>query len=150
MRQAQSNGGEFQANGDSSRLYDLAEQQADGTSARSVWKPPGNAFYDNSDCAAISDRDPLGVYKMNRSPHRIKQKSAQGREPAINGRTRACGPHPRLRPAPERGLAVRLLQHPVDESAGVMLDLAQVVLIAERFRVDLVDVFRARRSYGEP
>lgn len=144
MRQAQSNGGEFQANGDRSRLYDLAEQQADGTSARSVWESPGNAFCDNSDCAAISDRDPLGAYKMNRSPHRIKQKSAQGREAAINGCPLAC------LPAPERGLAVRLLQHPVDESAGVMLDLAQVVLIAERFRVDLVDVFRARRSYGEP
>lgn len=82
-----SKGGERQVNGNGSCLCDLAEHEADRSEVRSVWESSGSPFCDSFDRTAISDRDPLRAYKMNRSPRGTEQGSAQGREAAITGCT---------------------------------------------------------------
>src|SRR5699024_11320929 len=43
-----------------------------------------------------------------------------------------------------------LSQHTVDQGPGIVLDGAQMVLVAQGFGVDLVHVLRARRPNGVP
>src|SRR5699024_4781409 len=49
-----------------------------------------------------------------------------------------------------RRTALNSVQHAVDQGPGIVLDGAQVVLVAQGFGVDLVHILRARRTYGEP